>query len=258
MNVTTERREVEGATVAWVTVDRPDKLNALDSATTAELTEAVAGLAGDQDLRCAVLTGAGERAFIGGADVGELAALTPKTAEAFIRGLHGASRALRDLAVPVIARIHGYCLGGGMEVAAACDIRIAADDARFGMPEVALGLPSVIEAALFPSIVGAGRANWLLMTGEVIDATRACEWGFVEDVVAAADLDDAVARTAAAVVAAGPKAVRAQKRMMRSWETMPLPDAIEESIEAFVEAYKTGEPQKMMQAFLARKKKGKG
>jgi len=256
MTVTIERRDAHGATVAWITVDRRDKLNALDTNAIAELTRAVTGLADDDTLRGAVLTGAGDKAFVGGADIGELAALTPKTAEGFIRALHGANQAIRDLAVPVIARIRGYCLGGGMEMAAACDIRIAAGDAKFGMPEVALGLPSVIEAALFPAIVGQGRANWLLMTGEVIDAMKAYEWGFVEDVVPAADLDDAVAHAAAAIVSAGSDAVRAQKRMMRRWETAALPDAIEDSIRTFVQAYESGEPQKMMKAFLERKKKG--
>ncbi|HJO75520.1 MAG TPA: enoyl-CoA hydratase-related protein, partial [Rhodospirillales bacterium] len=110
----------------------------------------------DGDLRAVVLTGKGEKAFIGGADISEMADLTPETAETFITGLHGASAALRRLPVPVVARIQGYCLGGGMEVAAACDMRIASESAVFGMPEVALGLPSVIEAALFPRLIGDG------------------------------------------------------------------------------------------------------
>jgi len=252
--VQTEKRKVAGAVVAWVTVSRREKLNALDSAMIAELTEAFRALAEDKDLRAAVLTGAGDKAFVGGADINEMARLTPDTAETFIRDLHGVGQAIRDLAVPVIAAIRGYCLGGGMEIAAACDIRLAAMDARFGMPEVALGLPSVIEAALFPAIVGQGRANWLLMTGQVIDAVKAYEWGFVEEVVPKGDLDDAVATVVAAIVASGAKAVRAQKAMMRGWETAPIPDAIEASVRTFVEAYATGEPQRMMKAFLERKK----
>ncbi len=254
--VTTEVREIEGRPVAWITVDRPEKLNALDSALIAELTAAAEGLMGDRELGAVVLTGAGERAFIGGADIAELADLTPATAETFILGLHGASAALRRLPVPVVARIQGYCLGGGMEIAAACDMRIASAKAVFGMPEVALGLPSVIEAALFGHIIGEGRARWLLMTGQTIDAGRAYEWGFVEETVPADDLDRAVETTVGAIADAGPEAVRAQKALMRRWETESLDDAIEGSIRDFVHAYQTGEPQKMMKAFLERKKKG--
>ena len=250
-----EGASVTGATVAWITVDRPEKLNALDSALIAGLTSAVEGLMDHGGLRAVVLTGAGEKAFIGGGDMVEMADLTPATAEQFIVGLHGACAALRRLPVPVVARIQGYCLGGGMEVAAACDMRIASEDAVFGMPEVALGLPSVIEAALFPRLLGLGRARWLLMTGQTIDAGRAHEWGFVEETVPAGDLDRAVETTVAAIAAAGPEAVRAQKALMRRWETESLPDAIENSVAEFMDAYKTGEPQRMMKAFLERRKK---
>ena len=264
--VSTEIRDAGGApiggdagadgTVAWITVDRPEKLNALDSALIAGLTSAVEGLMDHGGLRAVVLTGAGEKAFIGGGDMVEMADLTPATAEQFIVGLHGACAALRRLPVPVVARIQGYCLGGGMEVAAACDMRIASEDAVFGMPEVALGLPSVIEAALFPRLIGEGRAKWLLMTGQTIDARRACEWGFVEETVPAENLDRAVETTVAAIAQAGPEAVRAQKALMRRWQTESLADAIESSVKDFVHAYETGEPQKMMKAFLERKKKG--
>ena len=212
---------------------------------------------GDGDLRAVVLTGAGGKAFIGGAGIGEMADLTPETAEKFILNLHGAAAALRRLPVPVVARIQGYCLGGGMEIAAACDMRIASENAVFGMPEVALGLPSVIEAALFGRLIGEGRARWLLMTGRTIDARRAYEWGFVEETVPAGDLDKAVETTVGAIADAGPEAVRAQKALMRRWETESLPDAIENSVPDFAQAYETGEPQRMMKAFLEqRKKKG--
>jgi enoyl-CoA hydratase/carnithine racemase len=252
--VKVERREVEGQRVVWITVNRPDKLNALDSKLIAALTKAAAGLADDDKLRAVVLTGAGERAFIGGADIAEMAELTARTAAKFIMGLHGAAAALRALPVPVIARIRGFCLGGGMEIAAACDFRVASDDSRFGMPEVALGLPSVIDSAVFPRLIGEGRANWLLLTGDLIDAKRAYEWGFIEDAVPAAGLDDVVDRILVAIVRAGPNAVRAQKALMRRWDDLPLEEAILSSVPDFVRAYNQGEPQKMMKAFLERKK----
>ena len=255
--VKVEKRKVAGASVAWITVERPEKLNSLNSDMIAKLTAAAASLLDDPEPRAVVLTGAGERAFIGGADVAEMAELTPRNAAKFIMGLHGASAALRTLPIPVIARIRGFCLGGGMEIAAACDIRIASDDSVFGMPEVSLGLPSVIEAAIFPRLIGEGRANWLLLTGETLDARKAYEWGFLEDVVPPAGLDAAVEKTLAAIVRNGPEAVRAQKELMRRWDALPLDEAILSSIPDFVHAYNVGEPQRMMQAFLERKRNTK-
>jgi len=255
--VKVEKRKVAGEAVAWITVERPEKLNSLNSDMIAKLTAAAASLLDDPEPRAVVLTGAGERAFIGGADVAEMAELTPRNAAKFIMGLHGASAALRTLPIPVIARIQGFCLGGGMEIAAACDIRIASDDSVFGMPEVSLGLPSVIEAAIFPRLIGEGRANWLLLTGETLDARKAYEWGFLEDVVPAAGLDAAVENTLAAMVRNGPEAMRAQKELMRRWDALPLDEAILSSIPDFVHAYNMGEPQRMMKAFLERKRKTK-
>jgi len=255
--VTVEKRKVASGCVAWITVERPEKLNSLNSDMIAKLTAAAAGLLDDPEPRAVVLTGAGERAFIGGADVAEMAALDTRNAARLIIGLHGAAAALRALPIPVIARIRGFCLGGGMEMAAACDIRVASDDATFGMPEVTLGLPSVIEAAIFPRLIGEGRANWLLLTGDTLDARKACEWGFVSEVAPAAKLDAAVENVLAAIVRNGPAAMRAQKELMRRWDALPLEEAILSSVPDFVHAYNVGEPQRMMKAFLQRKKKRK-
>jgi len=255
--VKVEKRQVAGGCVAWITVARPEKLNSLDSDMIARLSAAAGGLLDDPEPRAVVLTGAGERAFIGGADVAEMAELTPRNAARFITALHGAAAALRALPVPVIARIRGFCLGGGMEIAAACDIRVASDDSTFGMPEVSLGLPSVIEAAIFPRLIGEGRANWLLLTGETLDAQKAYDWGFLEDVVPAAGLDAAVEKILAAIIRNGPEAMRAQKELMRRWDALPLDEAILSSVPDFVHAYNIGEPQRMMKAFLERKRKKK-
>ena len=149
-----------------------------------------------------VLTGAGEKAFSGGVDVEELGAATADTARAGITRLHRCITAVRECPVPVIARVNGYCIGGALELAAACDLRVAADHARFGMPEVRLGIPTVIEAALLPRLMGAGRARWLLLTGELIDAAEALHWGLVERVVAAPALDAEVDHALDAILAA--------------------------------------------------------
>ena len=155
--------------------------------------------------------------------------------------------------MPIIARIEGYALGAGLEVAAACDLRIAAEGARFGMPEVKVGIPSVIEAALLPPLIGWGRTRRLLYTGETIDAAEAERWGLVERCVPKAELDGAVEQVLDAILACGPRAIRLQKALIREWEDLPLSQAIARGIARFGEAFRTDEPKRMMGAFLAGK-----
>jgi len=245
-----------GDTGHWarVTVSNPTRLNVLGTGLIGELTTTIRTLEPDRQLRCVVLRGAGDRAFIGGADIREMVGLDSATAQAFITGLHLACAAIRELPVPVIARIQGYCLGAGLEVAAACDLRVASDDAAFGMPEVNVGVPSVIEAALLPSLIGAGRARRLVYTGESISAADAERWGLVDRVVAGGDLDDATDAWVRAIGSAGPEAIRLQKSLIRQWEAMPLDEAIQAGVSCFARAYKTDEPRRLMQAFLDRKR----
>jgi enoyl-CoA hydratase/carnithine racemase len=198
-----------------------------------------------------VLTGEGTRAFIGGADIAEMARLDAVTGRAFITRIHRICAAIRTLPVPVIARIQGYALGGGLEVAAACDLRIAADDAKFGMPEVRIGIPSVVEAALLPMLVGWGRARQILYLGEIFSAADAEKWGLVERVVPAAALDTAVDEWLDAILANGPQAIRLQKKLIAAWEELPPREAIEAGIESFVASWQTDEPRRAMRAFLA-------
>src|SRR5215468_9026104 len=191
--------------VANVVFDNARRLNVLNPPALLDLTEAFLGLARENDLRCVVFSGAGGRAFIGGADINHMA--TMKQAEdgrRFITMIHKLCQAIRDCPVPVICRMEGYTLGAGLEVAAACDFRIAADSAHFGMPEVRVGIPSVVEAALLPRLIGWGRTSWLLLTAQNIDAATADKWGLVERVVPAAKLDDAVARCVESIVEATP------------------------------------------------------
>ncbi|HEX7966699.1 MAG TPA: enoyl-CoA hydratase [Stellaceae bacterium] len=245
-----EERGAAGC-IARLTVDHPGKLNILNRALMAELGDKLAMLAGDERLRAVVLTGAGERAFIGGADIRDMAALDQRSARDFITLLHRACDAARRLPVPVIARIRGYALGAGLEVAASCDLRIAEEGARFGMPEVKVGIPSVIEAALLPSLIGWGRTRRLLFTGETIDAREAERWGFVEWCVSNAALDGVVEEVLDAILASGPEAIRLQKALIREWEELPPSQAIARGITRFAEAFATDEPKRMMAAFLA-------
>jgi enoyl-CoA hydratase len=242
----------ERGRIARITVAYPARLNILNSALIEQLTETAGSLRDDEHLRALILTGAGERAFIGGADINEMAALDPASARAFITRLHRACVALRDLPVPVIARISGYCLGAGLEIAASCDLRVAAEHSTFGMPEVKVGIPSVIEAALLPRLIGRGKAAELVFTGEPIPASEALSCGLVERVVPAAQLDQAVARWTEAMLRAGPAAVRLQKALMRRWDSLPLDQAIESGIESFAAAYRTDEPRILMRRFLQR------
>ncbi len=249
-----------GCQVARVVVDHPAKLNTLGRALMQEFIAQLADLAKQEDLVAAVLTGAGERAFIGGASIDEMAALTEQTARDFITSLHLCCEALRALPVPVIARIQGYALGAGMEIAAACDLRVASSAAVFGMPEVRIGIPSVIEAALLPTFMGWGRAREVLLLGETFSAEQAAAWGFVERVASPADLDGAVELAwvdacLASLLDAGPNAVRIQKKLIREWERLPPDAAIAAGIEAFASAWDTDEPRRMMRAFLDSKRR---
>jgi enoyl-CoA hydratase len=220
--------------VARIFLNRPHKVNALDSATLDALADALRNV--DGTVRVVVLGGHG-RAFCGGADVNELRELNPQTAREFIGRVHRACDAVRKLPMPVVARLHGAVIGAGLELAAACDLRVAAKGTRFAMPEVRLGIPSVVEAALLPRLMGSGRAAWLVLTGEAIDAARAYEWGLVEALSDAADLDQTVAGVVQSVAAGEPAALRTQKQLLQMWEEQPLATAVAASVERFVQAY---------------------
>src|SRR5216683_4103063 len=149
----------EGGHLVRLTIDNAAKLNTLGRALMIEIVEAIERLEADEALRLVILSGAGERAFVGGADIAELAVLNEDTARDFITLVHRCCDGFRRLAVPVIARIDGYALGAGLELAAACDLRVASEHAMFGMPEVRVGIPSVVEAALLPLLIGRGGAR---------------------------------------------------------------------------------------------------
>jgi len=252
MGVRVRREErPEGGYLAHLTIDNAGKLNSLNRALMTEIVESVAGFAADPGLRLAVLSGAGERAFVGGADIGEIAALEHASARSFITLVHQCCDAFRHLPVPVIARIDGYALGAGLELACACDLRVASERSVFGMPEVKIGIPSVVEAALLPGLIGQGRARRLLLTGETIAAGEALAWGLVDAVVAVGGLDEAVERLVRPILAAGPRAIRLQKSLLLDWEELPTAAAIERGIDCFVSAFDTDEPAQMAGAMLA-------
>ena len=218
--------------IARIFLNRPGKSNALDTALLDALLGALKKVRASEGVRAVVLGGNG-KSFCGGADIHELARLTPPSARRFIRRIHACCDALRSLPVPVVARLHGAVIGAGLELAASCDLRVAAEGTRFAMPEVKLGIPSVVEAALLPRLVGAGRAAWLVLTGDAIDARTALEWGLVEELAPPQALDDGVGRLLGRLVANDPAALAAQKRLLRLWAEAPLATSVAESIRAF-------------------------
>jgi enoyl-CoA hydratase/carnithine racemase len=250
------RRDGNGVTT--ISINNPARLNSLGTPQISAFIEAVEAQKDDPDLRVLVVTGEGERSFMGGANLFELGALTPPKARDFLTLIHRMCKVLRDLPVPVIARVNGFCLGAGLEVMAACDMHLASDNAVFGMPEVKIGLPSVVEAALLPQLIGWGRTKVLLYTGENIDARTALEWGLVEKIVPAADMDKALGEWTASIVESGPRAIRLQKELIREWEAMPVNDAIEAGIRCMYRAYQTEEPTRMVNAAIQRLKARKG
>jgi enoyl-CoA hydratase len=237
--------------VAWCTLDRPP-LNLLDPELIGAIDAAFTALSADATLRAAVLTGSG-RAFTGGMNVHVLHDLDVPRAKALITSIHAAIARVHHAPFPVIAAVNGFCLGAGFELALACDVRVAADAARFGLPEVRVGVPSVIEAALLPALVGPGRAAEMLLTGESIDAAQALAWGLVNRVVPAEQLAAAVEAMVVKVLACGPAAIRLQKELMLRWRYTDLATAIDYGINAFATAYATGEPQEGARAFLEKR-----
>jgi enoyl-CoA hydratase/carnithine racemase len=221
--------EREGS-VARIFLNRPEKANALNSAALEELRHALRGLEKDETLRVVALGGRG-KTFCGGADTKELKNLTASTAGAFVEKIHDVCQAIRELPVPVVARLHGAVIGAGLEIAAACDLRVAAEGTKFAMPEVRLAIPSVVEAALLPRLMGSGRAAWLVLTGEAIDARKALAWGLIEEL---GDGEQLLQR----LLAGDREALRVQKQLLHLWDEASLATSVAASIERFTQIHR--------------------
>ena len=244
--------------VARVTVNNQAHRNALGNPGKRELAETIERVSAEPGLRVIVLTGAGDRAFISGADVAEMSTFEPNHAAEGPSLTHRVCEAIRRAPVPVIARINGYCFGAGLEIAASCDMRAAADTARFGMPEVLFGLPSGMEACLLPQLIGWGKTRELVFTGRHIDAQEAAACHLVERIVPPEALDAAVEDWIVAIQSAGPNAIRAQKELLRDWERMSIADAIQQGIRAVAAAHGTAETKRLMGAFVEKRRRKSG
>jgi len=239
--------------LAIITLDGPHRLNLMTRQMIGDLGEAVRELERDASIRAVIVTGADDRAFTAGIDVNEMKDLTPSTARRFITDLHRTMAGLRDLEKVIIAAINGFCFGAGCELAMACDLRIASQNAQLGLPEIKVGIPSVIEAALMPLLIGRGRASELVLLGDPVGAVEAREIGLVNRVVPTGELMLAARRLAEQVLGYGPTAVRMQKRILTRWLPPDLEAAIRESVEAFTQCFETREPAEAMSAFLEKR-----
>jgi enoyl-CoA hydratase/carnithine racemase len=255
MTVTVHRDNRSEGVVANVSLDLKGKINIVDGEGCAEIVHTLSEESANESLRLIVLRGEGGHAFIGGADIFTMVDLDPDSAEAFITGLHDVCHAIRKCPVPVVAAIEGYCLGAGLEVAAACDLRIAKKGATFGMPEVHVGIPSVIEAALLPSLIGWGRTRELVYTGVLWDCDMALSTGLIERVAEPDDFNEALEDWVGNILRAGPHSIRAQKKLIQAWETLDIDDAIQEGIRAFRRSYESDEPSTYMKRWIDGRKK---
>jgi enoyl-CoA hydratase len=227
--------------IAYVTLDDERRLNCLSEAMLDQLIDAADQLA-KQSIRVAVIRGAGARAFVCGGDLEPMARADKSGARRYISKAHAANERVRMLPFPVIAAINGYCFGGGLELAASCDIRIATTGSQFGMPEVRVGVPAVVQTALLPTLIGSGKTSWLCYTGRSINAQTALAWGLVEEVVAADGLDEAVKQTVSDILEGAPTAIMATKAQFRRGQQVGLVQGMLESIDVFAQCYESNEP----------------
>lgn len=240
--------------VALLTINRPDKLNALNQQVRNEVCAALDDLAADDSVRVLVITGAGEKSFIAGADIGEFAGRTA-LAQREVMAARTVFSAVADFSKPVIAMINGFCLGGGCELAMGCDIRIASEKAKFGQPEMNLGIiPGGGGTQRLARLVGEGKAMEMILTGDLITAQHAKEIGLVNDVVAPEELESRVMTLADKIAGKSPIAARLGKKSVRNASRMGLREGLESEIELFALCFSSEDKEEGVSAFLAKRK----
>ena len=239
--------------IATLSISGRTHLNLLGPEVFRELRDRVEECGNDATVRAIILRGAGERAFSAGVDLRTMKDLNPLTAERFIRSLHRAARILLDVPVPVVAAIQGPCLGGALELALAADIRIASADAIFGLPEVRVGLPSVIEASLLPPTVGLGRARKMLLTGEIVDSAEAHRIGLVDEVAAHDKVHHTAMNTAREFLGMARPVLASQKDIVARWLELGEAESAEYTIKTFALGFATPYPHEAMSAFLEKR-----
>lgn len=240
--------------VAILTVDRPKALNALNAQTLREIRQAVEQVEQDGSVRALIVTGAGEKAFVAGADIAEMAAMTSEEGRRFSALGHEAMARLESLRIPTIAAVNGFALGGGCELALACDLIYASEKAKLGLPEVGLGvIPGFGGTQRLTRIVGKQRAKELVFTGDMLDAKTAKELGLVLDVIAPEKLMEHCKNVAQKVASKGPLAVSQAKRMIESGSNVDLNSANKMEQQAFGLLFGTHDQKEGMKAFLEKR-----
>jgi enoyl-CoA hydratase len=247
------RLDIDGA-VAVLTIDRPKALNALNQQVLKELDEAITKVAHDTSLRALIVTGAGEKAFVAGADIGEMQHYTTSQALMFAMQGHRVLASLEALHIPTIAAVNGFALGGGCELALACDLIYASEKAKIGVPEVTLAvIPGFGGTQRLTRLVGKARAKELIFTGDMIDAAKAKEIGLVLEVLPAADLLAHCKKVASTIAKRGPVAVSQAKRVIEHGADLPLKDACELERQAFALLFGTTDQREGMKAFVEKR-----
>lgn len=240
--------------IATLTIDRQDKLNALDAKVVAELLDAVREVRTTRGVRCLIVRGAGEKAFVAGADIAEMKDMRLEQARAFAQAGHEAMDAIEALPFPAIAAVHGFALGGGTELALACDFVYASEKAKLGQPEVKLGvIPGFGGTQRLARRVGIAMARELVYTGAIIGAEEALRIGLVNRVLPVAELDAAVRATATTIAQMGPLAVAEAKKVLREGEGRRLPEANALEIDGFAGCFETEDQKEGMRAFLEKR-----
>lgn len=240
--------------IAVVTINRPDKLNALNAQVLDELERCHASLAGRDDIRAIILTGAGTKAFVAGADISQFPSLSPSDAARFASRGQSIFFAIEAGSKPVIAAVNGYALGGGCELALACHLRIASTNAVFGQPEVNLGvIPGYGGSQRLPRLVGRGVALEMILTGEPVSAERAEQIGLVNKVVPPSELMQEAKKVAGVIASRGPVAVALAIRSVLASD-QPLQDGLDREAELFGEAFDSEDISEGVGAFLERRR----
>ena len=241
--------------IATITFNRPKALNALNANLLKELTAALDAVAGDEGIRVLVLTGAGQKAFVAGADITELATFNPLQAKLFGRQGQGTIGKLQALDIPVIAAVNGYALGGGSELALACDFIYASENAMFGLPEISLGIiPGFGGTQRLPRLVGINKAKEMIFTGKMVPAAEAAEIGLVNKVCAPEVLMEEVLKTAKAIAAKGKVALRAAKQAINNGINADLTTGCGIELDAFALCMASEDAREGTAAFLEKRK----
>jgi enoyl-CoA hydratase len=241
--------------IATITFHRPKALNALNQALLAEWSQALDAIAAEEDIRVLILTGAGEKSFVAGADIAELATYTPLQAKIFSRAGHSVIAKLQELPIAVIAAVNGFALGGGSEIALACDFIYASENARFGLPEITLGLiPGFGGTQRLPRLIGANRAKELIFTGKMISANEAAQIGLVNKVVAPGALMEEVLKTARDIAAKGRVSLREAKQAVNRGLDADLATGCSLETDAFALTLASPDAKEGTAAFLEKRK----